>query len=626
MEESKGDGGLLWLQLKKFVNLIDELRDLGLQEHINLPRIAVLGTQSSGKSSVLESIVGLDFFPRGDGLVTRRPLELRLHHLQDNCEPWATFDEIKDKQFKDFKEVRSTIELLTDKVAGKNRGIVDKPIKLNVYSHTCPDLTLIDLPGITRIPLKGSDEPENIEEITTEMAKRYCADERTIILCVIPAVIDLTTSEALKYALEWDVEQVRTLGVITKLDIMNQGSDARKTLLNEQVHLRLGYVGVKNRSQQNIIDKMGVQRGLDLERKWFMEHPLYRTLPKDCYGTDTLIQKLSKIMYAHIRSSLPDITREVMEKLKLVEERLQDLGPSLPSTERDKVQMLWSMVSDFTSLFKNKITGKLDMNYLKKVNNKKFELYGGAKIKMSFVDLFRDYASPEYKVSAKLKDKDIERAIILSEGDGLSGFPSLDVFYYLIQPEIEKLKNPATNCLLDVYYYLEEIAHGALEKTFLRFPAVIPEIMFFIQQILTEAKDKTKYIVESLIDCEINYMFTNDSEYNGKRADVIPRFVEGDKGAEPLKIYVRELRARIDTYYYLVVRNVRDSVPKIIGSFLVKAIQTKMHFELTRRLMQDQRINELLNEPVSVMEERKRLTETKKILSRSLKAMQRDPE
>ena len=70
-EQPKEDdkGGLLWAQLRKFVNLVDELGDLGLQEHINLPRIAVLGTQSSGKSSVLESIVGLDFLPRGEVLV-----------------------------------------------------------------------------------------------------------------------------------------------------------------------------------------------------------------------------------------------------------------------------------------------------------------------------------------------------------------------------------------------------------------------------------------------------------------------------------------------------------------------------------------------------------------------------
>ncbi len=70
-EEEEDQGGLIWAQLRKFVTLIDELRDLGLQEHINLPRITVLGMQSSGKSSVLESIVGIDLLPRGDVRVPR---------------------------------------------------------------------------------------------------------------------------------------------------------------------------------------------------------------------------------------------------------------------------------------------------------------------------------------------------------------------------------------------------------------------------------------------------------------------------------------------------------------------------------------------------------------------------
>ncbi len=77
------EGGLIYEHLRKLVNLVDELRDVGLQQYIKLPRIAVLGMQSSGKSSVLESIVGIDFLPRGEGVVTRRPLELRLVHLQD---------------------------------------------------------------------------------------------------------------------------------------------------------------------------------------------------------------------------------------------------------------------------------------------------------------------------------------------------------------------------------------------------------------------------------------------------------------------------------------------------------------------------------------------------------------
>ena len=133
-----------------------------MQKFVRLPRIAVLGGQSAGKSSVLESIVGLDFLPRGDGLVTRRPLELRLNHQHEGIKPWAEFSvEKRGVKFTNFREVRDTIIELTDKVCGQTTNIVDEPIVLNVYSHTCPDLTLVDLPGITLIPIPG--QPENIE-------------------------------------------------------------------------------------------------------------------------------------------------------------------------------------------------------------------------------------------------------------------------------------------------------------------------------------------------------------------------------------------------------------------------------------------------------------------------------
>lgn len=537
------------------------------------------------------------------------------------------FDEIKGKKFYNFLEVRKAIEELTDKTAGGKKNIVDEPIVLTIHSYTCPDLTLIDLPGITRIPLRDSDQPKNIEEITKNMAKRYCDDPRTIILCVIPANIDLSTSEALQYAKDWDKEMIRTVGVMTKLDIMDSGTNAKKALMNQEIYLKLGYVGVKNRSQADINDKVRVQRGLDIEREWFQKHPIYRSLPKDCYGTDTLTHKLSRVMYAHIRSALPDIIKEVEEKLKSIEGRLKDLGAPLPSTDAQRMQTLWGMITSFITAFKNKIVGKFDMKAMQQKKEKvTHELTGGAKIKSVFFDLYKEYSVPEYKATSELSDKDIERSIILHEGDNLSGFPSVEVFYYLIQPEIEKLKEPAIRCLLDVYYYLEELSHTILEKTFARFPTLIGELMAVVQQIMGEERDTTKYIVESLIDCEIGYMFTNDADYNGKRTDIVPKIDESDKGQDSTKIYVKEMRTRIESYYKLVLRNVRDAVPKIIGCFLVRSIQDKMQLELASRLTKNEQIKTLMSEPPSVAEERKRLTETKDILKKSLKAMQRDPE
>ena len=146
-------------------------------------------------------------------------------------------------------EVRDSINLVTDKVAGAKKGIVDKPIVLNIYSHTCPDLTLIDLPGITRIPMAGSDQPSNIEQITRSMCTRYCSDPRTIILCVVSANADLSTSDGLQMARELDPKGLRTIGVLTKIDIMDKGTNAKRMLTGADIPLRLGYVGIKNRSQ-----------------------------------------------------------------------------------------------------------------------------------------------------------------------------------------------------------------------------------------------------------------------------------------------------------------------------------------------------------------------------------------
>ena len=119
----------LFGKLIALINLVDKLRDIGVEQFIELPKICVLGTQSAGKSSVLESVVGLDCLPRSEGLCTRRPLELRLNHIADkNAKPYGYFEELPGEKFEDFEIIKQKIEYLTDKVAGTNRNIVDKPI------------------------------------------------------------------------------------------------------------------------------------------------------------------------------------------------------------------------------------------------------------------------------------------------------------------------------------------------------------------------------------------------------------------------------------------------------------------------------------------------------------------
>lgn len=111
---------------------------------------------------------------------------------------------------------------------------------------------------------------------------------------------------------------------------------------------------------------------------------------------------------------------------------------------------------------------------------------------------------------------------MLHEGDTIPGFPSVDVFVYLIQPQLEKLREPALDLLQDIYHILEQIASGIVEKIFSRFPAMIPDVMDIIVQVLQRERDKCRELVESIIDAEQNYLFTNDADYLSNRTDIVP--------------------------------------------------------------------------------------------------------
>jgi GTP-binding protein EngB required for normal cell division len=628
MEDSyrKNDTGApLYENLRKVVNLIDELRDIGLQQHISLPRITVLGTQSAGKSSLLESIVGMDFLPRGDGVVTRRPLELRLVHVPhgQNDKPYGVFERYKDKKFFNFDEIRDTINKLTDEVCGVSKGIVDSPIVLTVYSYSCPDLTLVDLPGITRIAIAGQEK--NIEQITKEMAKRYCADPRTIILAVVPANQDMSTSDALQMAMELDPKGTRTLGVVTKIDIMDRGTNAKKMIMGEEVSLRLGYVGVKGRSKHDIDHKVTVKKGLDEEKQYFASHPVYSTMPPGYLGIETLTQKLTKILFHHIRNYLPEILKEINSKLKDCEDRLKDLGTSLPITTKDKIQLLWSLITKFTENYKNALSGRYDAKLEAVIE---LDISGAAHVKAMFSELYGNYVSSDYKATEDYTDRDIDKAIIMHEGDSIPGFPSIDAFLYLLQPQLDKLKEPATGLISFVYGYMEELAVSILAKLFHRFPDILEVVQDIVLKAMQEHREKTRKIVEQVIDAESSFLYTTDTDYLTKRGAFFQKGQERDatRVQDPNRLLANELRYRIDSYFNLVCRNVRDSVPKIIGTFLVRACQDDLKFTLYDSINKHDELMTLLSEPESITMERQSLQKTMDTLNKAMRAIKKDPD
>ena len=623
MTDTSGDDkdNVLFKKLRKLINLIDQLRDVGVQEYIKLPRIASLGTQSSGKSSVLESIVGLDFLPRGDGVVTRRPLELRLCHIPDG-QPWAIFEERKGEKFTDFNKVRETIEALTDEVCVGEKNIVDKPIVLNVYSPTCPDLTLVDLPGVTRVPV--GKQPKNIEEITKKMAKRYCEDPLTIILCVIAANSDIATSDGLKMAKEIDVNGVRTLGVLTKLDIMDAGTDARKALMGEEIPLKLGYVGVKNRSKQDLVNKIPMAEAFKKEKEFFSTHPVYKKMSPGYTGTDVLIKKLTKVFFRVIREHLPNIIRAINDNIRKCEEELSLLGQPMPVDDAGKLSMLWNMLNEYCEIYRNVLEGRYDSKRLSFLRDE-----GGYKVKALFKNLLDEYTG-DYKATANYKDENIDYALTIHEGDSIPGFPSVDAFYYLLKPQLEVIKEPINETFANVFSYLEMLSSKILERTFSRFPRVIDDISEMVSKFLNEEKDKAKYMVDCIIDMEINYLFTNDYDYMTNYTTFIPKNQEQNQEANAhltsRQIFIREIRNRIEAYFKLIVRNLRDSIPKSIGYNLVLSIQENMQMHLYDALYKSQEIVAALNEPEGIRRQREELTRQIKVMKDAQKVIRRDPD
>ena len=113
-------------------------------------------------------------------------------------------------------------------------------------------------------------------------------------------------------------------------------------------------------------------------------------MPEGVLGTEKLTNKLTKVLFTHIKHNLPEITKEIKEKQRDIEDKLKDLGPPLPSEGHEKMHLLWNMITDFVTIFKNNITGKFDSKrYSSNLNANKKEITGGAKIKLHFYSLYK---------------------------------------------------------------------------------------------------------------------------------------------------------------------------------------------------------------------------------------------
>ncbi|KAL0095533.1 Dynamin family protein [Phycomyces blakesleeanus] len=475
---------------------------------LDLPQIVVVGSQSSGKSSVLETIVQRDFLPRGSGIVTRRPLVLQLiTSKQADAPDYGEFLHTQDKKFYDFGEIREEIERETSRIAGGNKGISRMPIHLRIYSPRVLTLTLVDLPGMTKVGVIVGDQPSDIEKQIRDLIMDYISKPNSIILAVTPANSDLVNSDSLKIARQVDPEGKRTVGVLTKLDLMDAGTNALDILTGRSYPLKLGFVGVVNRSQQDILTNKPMKDALKSENLFFQQHSAYRNIYARC-GTQYLSKLLNTILLAHIKEKLPELRSKLSSLISQTQQDLSQYGePSLAAEPIHHGTLILRMLTRFANAFVAAIDGTSSEMSTK-------ELCGGARIYYIFNNVF-GHALDAIRPCANLTNNDIRTAIRNSTGPRPSLFVPEIAFDLLVKPQIKLLETPSLRCVELVYEELMKICHNSEDKEMMRYPKLQTRLIEVVSELLQERLSPTSTYVESLIAIERAYINTNHPDFLG---------------------------------------------------------------------------------------------------------------
>ncbi|KFQ56327.1 Dynamin-1-like, partial [Nestor notabilis] len=646
--------------------------------------------QSSGKSSVLESLVGRDLLPRGTGVVTRRPLILQLVHVSPedgrktagdeneiDAAEWGKFLHTKNKIYTDFDEIRQEIENETERISGNNKGISPEPIHLKIFSSNVVNLTLVDLPGMTKVPV--GDQPKDIELQIRELILQFISNPNSIILAVTAANTDMATSEALKIAREVDPDGRRTLAVITKLDLMDAGTDAMDVLMGRVIPVKLGIIGVVNRSQLDINNKKSVADSIRDEYGFLQKK--YPSLANR-NGTKYLARTLNRLLMHHIRDCLP----ELKTRINVLAAQYQSLLNSYGEPVEDKSATLLQLITKFATEYCNTIEGTA--KYIETS-----ELCGGARICYIFHETFGRTLESVDPLGG-LNTIDILTAIRNATGPRPALFVPEVSFELLVKRQIKRLEEPSLRCVELVHEEMQRIIQHCSNystQELLRFPKLHDAIVEVVTCLLRRRLPVTNEMVHNLVAIELAYINTKHPDFadacglmnnnieeqrRNRLARELPSAVPRDKAApgagdtsqEPgtgnwrgmlkskaeetsseekskpaaalpaspqkghavnlLDVPVpvaRKLSAReqrdcevierlIKSYFLIVRKNIQDSVPKAVMHFLVNHVKDTLQSELVGQLYKSLLLDDLLTESEDMAQRRKEAADMLKVL------------
>nr|XP_019939391.1 PREDICTED: dynamin-2-like [Paralichthys olivaceus] len=310
-----------------------------------------------------------------------------------------------------------------------------------------------------------------------------------------PLILQLVNSKA----------GLRTIGVITKLDLMDEGTDAQDILENKLLPLRRGYIGVVNRSQKDIDGKKDIRAALAAERKFFLSHPAYRHIAERM-GTPHLQKTLNQQLTNHIRDTLPGLRSKLQSQLLSLEKEVEEYKNFRPDDPTRKTKALLQMVQQFGVDFEKCIEGSGDQ-----VDTS--NLSGGAKINRIFHERF-PFELVKMEFDEKELRKEISYAIKNIHGVRTGLFTPDLAFEAIVKKQIIKLKTPCLKCIDLVIQELINTVRQCTNKLG-SYPRLREETERIVTTYVRERDSKTKDQVLLLIDIELSYINTNHEDFIG---------------------------------------------------------------------------------------------------------------
>ncbi|KAK3027407.1 hypothetical protein RJ639_042086 [Escallonia herrerae] len=540
-----------------------------------LPSVAVVGGQSSGKLSVLESVVGRDFLPRGSGIVTRRPLVLQLHKTEGQSD-YAEFLHAPKKRFTDFAAVRKEIQDETDRITGRTKQISNIPIHLSIYSPNVVNLTVIDLPGLTKVAVEGQIETivEDIENMVRSYVEKACLPKAAqgrsswacevpncIILAISPANQDIATSDAIKHAREVDPTGERTFGVVTKLDLMDKGTNALDVLEGRAYRLQHPWVGIVNRSQADINKNV-----------------------------DMLSARRKEQEYSGPEQRIPSIIALINKTMEELNAELDRIGRPIGVDGGPQLYTILELCRAFDRIFKEHLDGGRP---------------GGDRIYGVF-DNQLPAALKKLPLDRHLSLNNVRKVVAEADGyqphliapeqgyrrliDGSLGFfkgpaeASVDAVNFLaIQFPFEVFQRlPNVVDVLKVHFVLKELVRKSLAETqeLKRFPSLQADIAAAANDALERFRDESRKTILRLVEMESTYLTVDffrklqlePEKHSSPSGPNLDRYSEAHLRRIGIQLFthlcdsvvVPSYRSNVSSYIGMVCDTLKNSIPKAV--------------------------------------------------------------